>query len=65
MIEGANGTRITKWIGKTEKIKTEWGKIKGKEFLNKEKEQIQMRRGDKCYIKENENNKIALFRQFK
>ena len=33
MIEGANGTRITKWIGKTEKIKTEWGKIKGKEFL--------------------------------
>ena len=55
-------TRVTKWIGKIEKIQTEWGTISGEKFVHKEKEQIQERTGDECIVRVGQDNKLAIFR---
>ena len=56
-------TRVKKWIGKREKIKTgEWGTVTGEKFVHLEKEQIQERTGDECVVRVGQENKLAIFR---
>ena len=55
-------TRVTKWVGKREKIKTEWGTITGEKFIHNEREQIQERTGDECIVRVGQENKLAIFR---
>lgn len=55
--------RVTKWIRKTETIKTgEWGVITGEKWVHNESEQMQERTGNECIVRVSNDGRLAIYR---